>query len=246
MSSLLRGGPVRFAVIVAAAFVVSAGCDSGADPANPAPVTQPTPSVEATPTDPPATDEPGQPDPPPANNGSGGQDSGGQNSGASWPTPEDCVSYNPNNLTVQYASGVYSVKDGAKVVMRVSGQPGDTVGDKALALAKRYRKHCTIGRDNGREDENAYVFDYWRDASGMSPQIPDQEEDCSGYDRTNLQVNDMGSGHGWRVKDDDHVLHVFDNETDARNGKLVLAKYHQICSIGGSGDDNEEVVNYMP
>jgi hypothetical protein len=41
------------------------------------------------------------------------------------------------------------------------------------------------------------------------------------------------------------VLHIFDNESDARAGKLVLAKYGQICFIGDSGDDEQDVVNYM-
>ncbi len=77
----------------------------------------------------------------------------------------------------------------------------------------------------------------------MNTTIPDQEEDCSPYDRNNLTVEDMGNGYGWRVKDHDHVLHLFDNESDARNGKLVLAKYSQICSIGFT-DDGREVVSY--
>ncbi len=77
----------------------------------------------------------------------------------------------------------------------------------------------------------------------MNTTIPDQEEDCSPYDRHNLTVEDMGGGYGWRVKDHDHVLHLFDNESDARNGKLVLAKYSQICSIGFS-DDGRDVMSY--
>jgi hypothetical protein len=54
----------------------------------------------------------------------------------------------------------------------------------------------------------------------------------------------MGSGYGWRVKDHDHVLHLFDNESDARKGKLVLAKYGQICSIGDPGDLGRDVISY--
>ena len=50
-------------------------------------------------------------------------------------------------------------------------------------------------------------------------------------------------GTGWRVKDHDHVLHLFDNETDARNGKLVLAKSSQICYIGDN-DDGQDVATF--
>jgi hypothetical protein len=164
---------------------------------------------------------------------------------ASWPTPEDCISYNPNNLTVRYEAGLYAVNDGSSVVVRVSGGPGENVGTKALALAKRYRSHCFLGRGNNREDKNQYVFDYWRNPSGMTPAIEDSEDDCSPYNRNNLTVEDMGGGYGWRVKDHDHVLHLFNNESDARNGKLVLSKYSQACSIGNSGDsDDPELVSY--
>lgn len=162
----------------------------------------------------------------------------------SWPSPADCVSYNPNNLTVHYEAGIHEVRDGSKVVARLHGGPGEQIGDQGLALAQRYKRHCFIGRDNGREDENAYVFDYWRDSSGKRTTIPGEDEACSSYDRGNLQVNDMGSGHGWRVKDDDHVLHVFDDESDARDGRLVLAKYGQICSLGNPPDDDQDYVTY--
>jgi hypothetical protein len=164
--------------------------------------------------------------------------------GQSWPSPADCVSYNPNNLTVHYEAGVHEVRDGSKVVARLHGGPGDQVGEQGLALAQRYRRHCFIGRGNGREDANAYVFDYWRDSSGKRTTIPGEDDACSAYKRGNLQVNDMGSGHGWRVKDDDHVLHVFDDESDARDGRLVLAKYGQICSLGSPPDDDQDYVTY--
>ncbi|BCJ74471.1 hypothetical protein CS0771_40150 [Catellatospora sp. IY07-71] len=162
----------------------------------------------------------------------------------SWPSPADCVSYNPNNLTVHYEAGIHEVRDGSRVVARLHGGPGEQIGEQGLALAQRYKRHCFIGRGNGREDENAYVFDYWRDSSGRRTTIPGEDEACSSYDRGNLQVNDMGSGHGWRVKDDDHVLHVFDDESDARDGRLVLAKYSKICSLGNPPDDDQDYVTY--
>ncbi|GAA1400707.1 hypothetical protein [Catellatospora coxensis] len=163
---------------------------------------------------------------------------------ASWPSPADCVSYNPNNLTVQYAAGIHQVMDGSKIVARVHGGPGEVMGDQALALAQRYKRHCFIGRGNGREDANAYIFDYWRDSSGKRTTISGEDEICSSYDRGNLQVNDMGGGQGWRVKNDDNVLHLFDDESDARDGRLVLAKYGRICRIGSPPDSDQDYVTY--
>jgi hypothetical protein len=186
-----------------------------------------------------------------SSSGSSGGSSSGSSSGssgssaASWPSPEDCVSYNPNHVTVAYEAGVYGVVDGATVVLRLNGQPGDDTGQKGLALAQRYHRHCYIGRTNNRVDQASYVFDYWRDPSSLTPTIPGQEDDCSGYNRNNLTVEDMGGGDGWRVKDHDHVLQLFDNGTDARNGKLVLSKYNTICFIGDPGDNGQDQVSYM-
>jgi hypothetical protein len=150
-----------------------------------------------------------------------------------WPSPADCVSYNPNNLKVDGsgASGTFIVSDGSTVVERLHGQDNQ-VGQQALALAQRYRTHCYIGRNNNRAEKGDYIFDYWRDPSGQSPAIPGLEDACSPYNNKNLTVEDMGGGDGWRVKDHDHVLHLFDNGTDAQNGDKVLLKYSQMCSIG--------------
>jgi hypothetical protein len=163
---------------------------------------------------------------------------------ASWPSPEDCVSYNPANVTVFYEAGIHEVRDGNKIIMRLPGGPGEIVGQQGVALAQRYKRHCYLGRANTREDHNQYVFDYWRDLSGRSTTIPDEDEVCSSYDRTNLTVENMGGGHGWRVKDHDHVLHLFDTESDARGGKLVLARYQRICMLGNSGDDDPDQVSF--
>jgi hypothetical protein len=161
-----------------------------------------------------------------------------------WPPSADCVSYNANTLTVTFTGGTYVVSDGSHGVIKVGGQTGDTVGQEALALAQRYTKHCYIGRGNGREEHYQYVFDYWRNPSGKTPPIPNEDDNCSTYDRHNLTVEDMGGGDGWRVKDHDHVLHLFDNGADARNGDLVLKKYGRICQIGDGLDDNQPVVDY--
>lgn len=180
----------------------------------------------------------------PANPSAPATSQGGSTAAPSWPTPADCISYNPRHVTVSFQDGLYTVADGNTVVTRVSGQQGDDTGTKALALAQRYNRHCFIGRGNLRPDHFSYVFDYWRDPSGLTPPIPDQDNDCSQYNQHNLTVDDMGNGDGWRVRDHDNVLHVFDNEADARNGKLVLSKYSMMCTFGDSINDNPQNVNY--
>jgi hypothetical protein len=127
----------------------------------------------------------------------------------------------------------------------VHGDQASDLGDKALALAKRYSKHCFLGRKNTRAEKVNYSFDYWRNQVSGAAAVPGQEDDCSAYDRTNLTVEDMGNGDGWRVKDHDHVLHLFDNERDARNGKLVLGKYGHMCLLGDNGDGTFDQISYQ-
>jgi hypothetical protein len=214
-------------------LLAGAGCNGGTGSSAPPSVTTDV-SPSASPGDePPASAPPASPNakPSPA-------------AAASWPSPEDCVSYNPSTVTATFDNGLYTIASGSTVVIKLHGSSGDGTGDKGVALAKRYKKHCYIGRRNTRAEKDSYIFDYWRTLSGIKTDIPGQEDDCSDYDRTNLTVEDMGNGDGWRVKDHDHVLHLFDNGTDARNGKLVLAKYHKICFIGVTGDENQDQVSY--
>lgn len=238
MSALSRTGLVRCMIVGAVALAAGAGCGTPTEQVgDPQPTT--TQSGTLGESNPPTT--PTDPDPEPTSQPT--KPSTQQTS--SWPSPSDCISYNPNALSVNYEAGIYSIREGSKEVLRLPGGPGENVGEQGLALAQRYRKHCFIGRTNDREDRHVFIFDYWRDASGAKPAIADEEENCSDYNRNNLMVDDMGSGHGWRVKDHDHVLHVFDNEKDARDGKLVLAKYHQICFLGHSNDeDDPDLVSY--
>lgn len=228
--------PLRVAAPLALICLIAAGCggesgDNAGDTPQFATSVEPTAPTATTGAEAPA-DPTKAPPPPPPKPASG------------WPSPEDCTTHNPATVTKHYEAGIHVIKDGSHVLMRFEGGPEDIVGTQALALAQRFRKHCFIGRDNNREDRNQYIFDYWRDASGMKPAIPDLDEICSDYDRGNLTVEDMGGGHGWRVKDHDHVLHLFDNESDARKGEQVLSKYSRICTIG-QGDEDQDFITFF-
>lgn len=212
------------------------GCSKAADTAAGSPTTTPAPGLSA-PSQPAAT-TPAPATTPPATQTTQSQ--------AQWPTPEDCVSYNPATITVSYADGSYTVESSDTIVMRFVSQQDDTVQAQAKALAQRWTKHCYLGRGNTRTDQRgSYIFDYWRGASGMTPTIPGEDDICSDYNRNNLTVEDMGDGDGWRVKDHDHVLHLFDNGSDARNGKLVLQKYGHICEFGDSNGGDNDTIDYL-
>ena len=207
--------PLRLVVPLVVAATLLAGCGGKQAPTSGAPT--PDQTVPAT--------TAAQDSPKPTQTSAGG-DSG------DWPSPADCVSYDPTALTTHYEAGIWTVGDGSVEAARVAGGPSDNTGQKLLALAQHYKRHCYLGRGRMYDDTSNQVFDYWRDASGQNPAIPDQDTDCSAYDRTNLTVEDMGGNEGWRVKDHDHVLQLFFTEQDARAGQLVLAKYTKICLIG--------------
>ena len=221
---------IWIATPLALVLVLGAAAGCGATPASPG--ADPSGAGVLGPGESPSATETTPPDP-----GPGAGTTAAPPPAAQWPSPLDCISYEPTALTTVYAAGVWAVKQNQNEIVRVYGGPSENSGQKLLALAKRYRQVCFIGRANYRDDKEAYIFEYWRNPSGINSPIPDSEDDCSSYDRNNLQVNDMGSGYGWRVKDDDHVLQIFDTDVDAKNGKIVLAKYNQICEVDSETPD---------
>ena len=218
-------------VLAAAALLVTLGVTACGSPA-----TSPEPTDTDTGGDAVlGTSEPsGTPAPTSTDTGGGGSGGGG----GGWPSPEDCISYDPNTVTANYAAGVWSIRAATTELVRVFGGPDDPDGQHALNLAKRYTKVCFIGRGNGRDDATAYVFEYWRDPSGISAPLPDPDDVCSSYDPTNLVHDSMGAS-GWRVRDDDHVLQIFDTEQDAIGGKLVLGKYNRICTVASETPEGD-------
>lgn len=212
------------------ALALTAGCSGSSSPAGSgalgtqAPSTAPSGPASVTPT----TSTP-TPKPPPTTH-------------TAKPASGDCLSYNPDNLTVDgtAASGTFLVEDGSTVVIRVHGQD-DQVGQAALALAQRYKQHCFIGRNNTMDPKGDFIFDYWRSPSGRTPPIPGEDDLCGPYDNTNLTVEDMGGGQGWRVKDHDNPLQLFADKSDAQAGYAVLVKYSYSCHIGDVDDTDADL-----
>jgi hypothetical protein len=156
--------------------------------------------------------------------------------GGSWPAHEDCINYNPNNLTLDPDNGAFVVHDGSKEIIRVYDDQNGTA-DKALALAKHFKTVCFIGRGNTRDPlDDDYIFEYWKNKSGINSSLLYTEDDCGSYNRSNLTVDDAGDA-GWRVKDHDNVLQMFDTKAEANDGKIVLSKYSQICRISSETPD---------
>jgi hypothetical protein len=145
-----------------------------------------------------------------------------------WPSPADCTSHNPATLSIKYtASGpLWQVVDGNHALLAYKREVDAKAG---LALAKAYKKHCFIGRNNTRADRFLYIMDYWLDPVAPSPAITNP--DCLSHNPGNLSVVDLGAT-GWGVRDGAKSIAVFDTKADADKGVLVLKHYNRHCYVG--------------
>jgi hypothetical protein len=78
-------------------------------------------------------------------------------------SPEDCISYDPANLTiveVNDASGTWwSLRDGSHWMEAFTTESGAVRG---LRVAQQTNHICFLGRDNQRSNRRDYILEYWR------------------------------------------------------------------------------------
>ena len=90
---------------------------------------------------------------------------------SSWPTPEDCVSYNPDNVTVPLGLGggqtSFTVKDGNTTVMHLYGQ-SDDVAKQGLGSPGATGNTATSAGTTTASAKGDYIFDYWRNPTGQT------------------------------------------------------------------------------
>jgi hypothetical protein len=75
-------------------------------------------------------------------------------------TGEDCIAYNPENLSIEDLGALgWRLNSGPMSMILVDNQSDAT---RVMELARHYREHCFIGRDNAREDRYGYIQHYWK------------------------------------------------------------------------------------
>jgi hypothetical protein len=154
------------------------------------------------------------------------------------PAEEDCRTYNPRALKIEDERGWgWSLTAGERLVYL------DNRADarRALALARRYTRHCFIGRPKddmfpglGQPGEGAFIVDYWSGDSGLPAQGDVGREDCVKYSPAMLRVERAQSESHWvlRAGSADTVLARFATEADARRGLVVARAASEICYVG--------------
>jgi hypothetical protein len=155
-----------------------------------------------------------------------------------WPSPPDCISHSPANVTILTTSGLWQIVDGSHALLAYKTAADAQAG---LALAKAYKQHCFIGRNNTRTDRENYIIDYWLSPVMSSPAIT--APDCLSHDPALIKAVDRGS-LGWGVQAGPESISIFDTKADADQAVLVYKHFNRHCYIGRdySGADRRKYI----
>lgn len=176
------------------------------------------------------------------NGGGGDGDSDGGGAGDVTPTAEDCVGYNPSNLTVKSADDTgWLLVDGNHSMALFDTEADANLG---LKMARHYTRSCFIGRGNQRPDRSRYITQYWTHLSGLPGAMP--MPDCLSYQPHNLTIEKYGTA-GWRLLDGSHAMLLLDTAEDAERARLMASEHSKLCFIGRGNsrpDRHRYIVEY--
>ncbi len=165
---------------------------------------------------------------------------------AAAPAPEDCVSYNPANLTVAALGDAWILKDGGHS-LELFDTKSDA--DNALKVARNWKQNCFIGRDNDKPDRYRYIINYFKTPSGLplglAPTL-----DCVTYNPAQLALY-SGVAHPADPTQDEWALYsgpipllFLASEPDALRAKIVAEEHTKRCLIG-HGNDRPDPARYL-
>ena len=162
------------------------------------------------------------------------------------PATEDCVSYNPANLTVAAQGDAWILRDGNHS-MKLFDTKADA--ENGLKVARDWKQMCFIGRDNDMDDRYRYIITYWKTPSGLPP-VPAPTLDCVNYDPAQLTIY-SGVAHPanpdlyeWALYAGAFPLLFLASEPDALRAKIVASGYTKRCIIG-HGNDRPDPARYL-
>ena len=86
----------------------------------------------------------------------------GSGPGGAWPSPEDCISYNPSNLEIAERNGSFYLDEGANISMVQLATFADA--ERALLVGRAHAKQCFVGRNNGQTGDARYghIMSYYK------------------------------------------------------------------------------------
>lgn len=169
-----------------------------------------------------------------SNSGNGGGDSGNDGDGTGpevTVAAEDCVGYDPANLSVTQQGDAWLMRDGNHAIKIFATSLDAQDGVK---VARNWTKICYIGRGNERADRHRYIVTYFQSPSGLPLGLA-PNFDCTAYDPATLSV-DGPAADGWSLRAGQTSLLVLDASADAERARLVAAGNTRLCLIGRDND----------
>jgi hypothetical protein len=155
------------------------------------------------------------------------------------PAPEDCVSYDPSNLTVTASGDAWLLREGSHAMKLFDTQADAEDGRR---VARNWTKLCFIGRDNDEPDRYRYIVHYFKDPSGLPLGPAPITMECITYNPGDLAIY-SGPAHPADPENEDWALHsgatpllFLASEPDALRAEIVASGNTRLCVIGHGND----------
>lgn len=141
--------------------------------------------------------------------------------------PVDVLSYDPAHLQIKDEEPNGWLLEGSSRMKMFASQEDALNG---LAVARRYRGHGFVGRNNARPNRRDYIVEYWTGSSGLPWQA------LSKTDRISFHASKLFGAYlgadGWSIRDGASMLLTVDNANDAAQIMQVMQAYRWMCFIG--------------
>lgn len=139
---------------------------------------------------------------------------------------EDCIPFNPNNITVNQVNGSWKIIEGGNHWMFDFGKKADEA-KLAFRVIKNYRmnKSCFVGRP---QPSFTYLL-----VNNVAPSGAMRGEDCVAFNPATTTVKKINNR--WKIVDGNHWMFDFDNnQAEAEQSLAVIKKYQftRSCFVG--------------
>ena len=146
---------------------------------------------------------------------------------------EDCLPHDSDALTIEPQLADTWLLTDMQTRMAMFDRRQDA--DNALALARRYRLHCYIGRHPSTRPgvparpTAEYIHSYWKRPTGKTTTI--SPESCAPYVPAQVRMLNKDAA-GWLVTDGGTLALKLDSRSDAEAALELVKGYTQHCVIG--------------
>ncbi|HXH71401.1 MAG TPA: hypothetical protein VNI58_01115 [Mariprofundaceae bacterium] len=138
---------------------------------------------------------------------------------------EDCIGFNPDNVSVQQINGSWKVVEGNHWMFDFGNSRDEANAAFRVIRTYRMNQSCFVGRPN---PSFSYLL-----ANGAAPSGGMRGEDCIGFNPNNISVQQINGS--WKVVEGNHWMFDFGgNRGEAEQSAAIIRKYGftQSCFVG--------------